>query len=80
MAEKLITQSAFALMVGVDKSQVTRWIGKAMPVQPHGADPAIAAAWVRFNVDPTQLNRRSIGNSQVADAAAARRLSLVAIG
>ena len=74
MAENLITRSAFAATMGVDRAQCTRWISAGMPVQSGGVDPAVAASWVRANIDPAQRNRRSIGSAEIAQAGVERQM------
>lgn len=72
MAKNLITQAAFATTMGVDRAQVTRWIGKGMPTESDGVNPAVAAVWVRTHVDSVQRDRRSNGRAQIAEGEAAR--------
>ncbi len=53
-----MNQAQFANVMGTHRSQVTRWIGRGMPVEPGGSiDPERAARWVHANVDPTQRIR-----------------------
>lgn len=58
----LMTKNDFATMMGVDKTQPTRWAALGMPVMPDGrVDGPRAATWVRAFVDSSQRNRRSNG-------------------
>lgn len=67
MAENLISKTAFAVVMGVDRSQPTRWAQAGMPVEADGrVDVVRAAIWVRENVDDAQRRRRSIGRQQLA--------------
>lgn len=64
-SETPMSKTAFAGVMGVDKSQVTRWARMGMPVRPDGRlDPQPAAEWVRRNVDGTQRAYRSVGAAQ----------------
>lgn len=69
-----MSKNAFAGVMGVDKSQVTRWARMGMPVRPDGRlDPQPAAEWVRRNVDGTQRAYRSVGAAQRLRAERQRR-------
>ena len=68
MTENLISKTAFAAVMGVDRAQPTRWAKAGMPVAPDGrVDAVLAAIWVRENVDDGQRRRRSIGRQQLAN-------------
>lgn len=70
-----ITKTAFARVMGVDRSQPTRWAEQGMPTLPDGTvDPVCAAEWVRLNVDPTQRDKRSNGARQARGSDVQRRL------
>ena len=74
MTDTLMTKTAFASILGVDKAQPTRWTKLGMPVRPGGmVEPVEAAAWVRANVDPAQRERRSIGTTQTDRAGTQRQ-------
>lgn len=74
MSDNLITKTAFASIMGVDKAQPTRWAKLGMPVRSGGlVEPVEAAAWMRANVDPAQRERRSVGASQVERAGTQRQ-------
>jgi hypothetical protein len=56
----IVNKAEFARIMGVHKSQVTRWARAGMPVLPGGGvDSDVAARWVRRAVDPTQRAIRS---------------------
>ncbi|MCK8786735.1 hypothetical protein M0638_20395 [Roseomonas sp. NAR14] len=52
-----MSKAAFARLMNVHKSQVTRWDQLGMPVLASGqVDPDAAATWVHANVDPALRN------------------------
>ncbi len=58
----ILTKSAFATRMGVDRAQPTRWAARGMPVLPDGrVDATVAEQWVAATVDSTQRRRRSVG-------------------
>jgi hypothetical protein len=51
----IMNKSEFARLMGVHKSQTTRWAAAGMPTLPSGdVDSNAAAAWVKRTIDPTQ--------------------------
>lgn len=75
-SETPMSKTVFAGVMGVDKSQVTRWARMGMPVRPDGRlDPQSAAEWVRRNVDPTQRAHRSVGAAQQRRAERQRHIN-----
>lgn len=68
-----ITKTDFAKLMGVDKSQVTYWCTRGMPVDAAGkVEPVEAATWVRENIDAAQWNTRSKGAAQLRSSEVAR--------
>jgi hypothetical protein len=58
----IMTKAAFAIRMGVDRAQPTRWAARGMPVLADGrVDVDAAEGWVAGHVDSTQRRRRSIG-------------------
>jgi hypothetical protein len=50
-----MSKSEFARLMGVNRSQPSRWCQAGMPMLPGGAiDSDAAAAWVKRTIDPTQ--------------------------
>lgn len=49
-----VSLAEFARIMGVDRSQPTRWVAAGMPLLPDGrVDAETASEWVRNNIDPS---------------------------
>ena len=65
----VLTKAAFAVRMGVDRAQPTRWAARGMPVLPDGrVDVDAAEAWVARTIDSSQ--RRSHGRKRAPVAPA----------
>lgn len=56
----IMTKAAFAVRMGVDRAQPTRWAARGMPVLDDGrVDCDAAETWVARNIDSKQRRRRN---------------------
>ena len=63
----ILTKAAFAVRMGVDRAQPTRWAARGMPVLPDGrVDVDAAEAWVARTIDSSQRRSHSRKRAPVA--------------
>lgn len=69
---KLISKAEYAAKIGVNRSQITRYVAKGMPSHGGMIDPDEADWWRQQNLDPTKpkskVTDRQVGKAKAASA------------